>query len=100
MEIDVLQHIKDLGKLKCALFTSCTVRKNKLTAIYTEGVGKSWREAAERGKLVLQKKWKTQTDKENDIVTIKRHDNYSSSQIKTREKVIKGDKFNQEKAVL
>ena len=47
--------MKDLGKLKCALFTSCTVRKNKLTAIYTEGVGKSCREAAERGKLVYKK---------------------------------------------
>ena len=55
MEIDVLQHIKDLGKIKCVLFTSCTVRKNKLTAIYTEGVCNSCREAAERGKLVYKK---------------------------------------------
>ena len=55
MEIDVLQHVKDLGKLKCALFTSSTVRKNKLTAIYTEGVCKSCREVAERGKLVYRK---------------------------------------------
>ena len=99
MEIDVFQHIKDLGKLKSALFTSSTVRKNKLTAIFTESFCKSCREVAER-QIGLQKIWKTQTDKENDIVTIKRHGNYSSSQIKTREKVIKGDKFNQEKAVL
>ena len=55
MEIDVLQHIKDLVKLKCALFTSSTVRKNKLTAIHTEGVCKSCREVAERGKLVYRK---------------------------------------------
>ena len=55
MEIDVLQHIKDLGKLKCALFTPSTVRKNKLTAIFTEGVCKSCREVAERGKLVYKK---------------------------------------------
>ena len=55
MEIDVLQHIKDLGKIKCALLTSCTVRKNKLTAIYTEGVCKSCREVPERGKLVDKK---------------------------------------------
>ena len=46
----------------------------------------------------LQKIWKTHTDKENDIVTIKRYGTYSSSQTKTREKIIKGDKFNQEKA--
>ena len=46
----------------------------------------------------LTKKWKTHADKENDIVTIKRCGTYSSSQTKTREKIIKGDKFNQEKA--
>ena len=55
MEIDVLQHIKDLGKLKSALFTSCTVRKNKLTAIFTESVCKSCREVAERDKLAYKK---------------------------------------------
>ena len=62
MEIDVLQHIKNLGGLKCALFTSCTVRKNKFTAICT-GVCKSCREVAVR-QIGLQTIWKTHTDKE------------------------------------
>ena len=56
-----------------------------------------WRSCWER-QIGLQTIWKTHTDKENDIVTIKCYGTYSSSQTKTREKIIKGDKFSQEKA--
>ena len=101
LEIDILQHTKNLGKLKCTLSTFHAARKKQIDAnlhqkVYVKVVEKLLGEA----NVVHNKYGNFQLIKKMIKYRLNiRLGSHSSSQTKTREKIIKGDKFNQQKGM-